>query len=54
MDDVHIKKNAKVFTSIIDADSVVEEGITVGKEGAGKDSIAVIAHGSVVSASKEI
>ena len=54
MDDVHIKKNAKVFTSIIDADSVVEEGITVGKDGAGKDSIAVIAHGSVVSASKEI
>lgn len=54
MDDVHIKKNAKVFTSIIDADSVVEEGITVGKESAGKDSIAVIAHGSVVSASKEI
>ena len=54
MDDVHIKKNAKVFTSIIDADSVVEEGITVGKQGAGKDSIAVIAHGSVVSASKEI
>lgn len=54
MDDVHIKKNAKVFTSIIDADSVVEEGITVGKENAGKDSIAVIAHGSVVSASKEI
>ena len=54
MDDVHIKKDAKVFTSIIDADSVVEEGITVGKENAGKDSIAVIAHGSVVSASKEI
>ena len=54
MDDVHIKKNAKVYTSIIDADSVVEEGITVGKDGAGKDSIAVIAHGSVVSASKEI
>ena len=54
MDDVHIKKNAKVYTSIIDADSVVEEGITVGRDGAGKDSIAVIAHGSVVSASKEI
>ena len=54
MDDVHIKKNARVFTSIIDADAVVEEGITVGKDGAGKDSIAVIANGSIVSASKEI
>ena len=54
MDDVHVKSGAKVFTSIIDADSVIEEGVTVGKDGAGKDSIAVIAHGSVVSVSKEI
>ena len=54
MDDVHIKKGAKVFTSIIDADAVVEEGITVGKDGAGKDNIAVIANGSIVSASREV
>ncbi len=54
MDDVHVKSGARVFTSIIDADSVIEEGVTVGKDGAGKDSIAVIAHGSVVSVSKEI
>jgi ADP-glucose pyrophosphorylase len=54
MDDVHIKKNARVYTSIIDADAVVEEGITIGRDGAGKDSIAVIANGSIVSASKEI
>lgn len=54
MDDVHVKSGAKVFTSIIDADSVIEEGVTVGRDGAGKDSIAVIAHGSVVSVSKEI
>ena len=54
MEDVHIKRDARVFTSIIDADSVIEEGVTVGKDGAGKDSIAVIAHGSVVSVSKEI
>ena len=53
MDDVHIKKGAKVFTAIIDADSVVEEGVTVGKDGAGKDNIAVIANGSIVSASVE-
>ena len=54
MDDVHIKKDARVFTSIIDANAVVEAGVTVGKDGAGKDSIAVIANGSVVSVSKEI
>lgn len=54
MDDVHVKSGARVFTSIIDADSVIEEGVTVGKDGAGKDSIAVIANGSVVSVSKEI
>ena len=54
MDDVHIRKNARVYTSIIDADAVVEEGITIGRDGAGKDSIAVIANGSIVSASKEI
>ena len=54
MDDVHIKKGAKVFTSIIDADAVIEEGITVGKDGAGKDNIAVIANGSIVSASREV
>lgn len=54
MEDVHVKRDARVFTSIIDADSVIEEGVTVGKDGAGKDSIAVIAHGSVVSVSKEI
>ena len=53
MDDVHIKKGAKVFTAIIDADSFVEEGVTVGKDGAGKDNIAVIANGSIVSASVE-
>ena len=54
MEDVHIRKNARVYTSIIDADAVVEEGITIGRDGAGKDSIAVIANGSIVSASKEI
>ena len=54
MDDVHVKSGARVFTSIIDADSVIEEGVTGGKDGAGKDSIAVIANGSVVSVSKEI
>ncbi len=48
MEDVVIKKNAKVYTAIIDANTVVEAGATVGKEGAGKDDIAVVASGSVI------
>ena len=48
MEDVVIKKNAKVYTAIIDANTVVEAGATVGKEGAGKEDIAVVASGSVI------
>ena len=48
MEDVVIKKNAKVYTAIIDANTIVEAGATVGKEGAGKDDIAVVASGSVI------
>ena len=48
MEDVVIKKNAKVYTAIIDANTVVEAGATVGKEGAGKEDIAVVASGSII------
>lgn len=48
MEDVIIKKNAKVYTAIIDANTIVEAGATVGKEGAGKEDIAVVASGSVI------
>ena len=48
MEDVVIKKNAKVYTAIIDANTIVEAGATVGKEGAGKEDIAVVASGSVI------
>ena len=50
MDDVVIKKNASVFSAIVDANSVVEAGKTVGTENAGKDNITVIASGSVIDA----
>ena len=52
MEDVVIKKSAKVYTAIIDADTVVEAGATVGVKGAGKDNIALIASGSVIAKSK--
>lgn len=52
MEDVRIGKNARVYTAIIDSDSVVEDGVTVGKENGGKDDITVIANGSVVSESR--
>ena len=43
------KKNAKVYTAIIDSDSVIESGAVVGAEGNTKDDIAVIASGSIVA-----
>ncbi len=49
MEDVIVKKNARVYTAIVDSDTVVEAGATVGKENAGKDEIALIASGSVIS-----
>ena len=49
MEDVVIKKDAKVYTAIVDSKTVVENGAIVGKEGAGKDDIAVVASGSVIT-----
>ena len=49
MEDVVVKKNACVYTAIVDSDTVVESGAVVGKENAGKDEIALIASGSVIS-----
>ncbi len=48
MDDVIIRKNASVYTSIIDTDTEVTEGAVVGKEGADKSEITVVAKGSVI------
>ena len=49
MEDVVVKKDARVYTAIVDSDTVVESGATVGKENAGKADIALIASGSVIS-----
>ena len=47
--DVVVKKNACVYSAIVDSDAVIESGAKVGHDGAGKDDIAVIASGSVVT-----
>ena len=52
MEDVVVQKSAKVYTAIIDADTIVEADATVGVKGAGKDNIALIASGSVITKSK--
>ncbi len=49
MEDVIVKKNARVYTAIVDSDTVVEAGATVGVENAPKSEIALIASGSVIS-----
>ncbi len=49
MEDVVVKKDARVYTAIVDSDTVVEAGATVGKDNAGKDEIALIASGSVIT-----
>ena len=54
MDDVVIKKGAKVYTSIVDADTVINENAVVGIDGASKENIVVVAKGSVIEASSVV
>ncbi len=49
MADTVVKKNAAVYTSIIDSSVTVNEGVVVGTDGAGKDAITVVAKGTVVA-----
>ena len=49
MEDVIVKKDARVYTAIIDSDTIVESGATVGIENASKDDIALIASGSIIT-----
>ena len=48
MEDVYVRGGACVYSSIIDADSHIEAGAVVGKDGASKENIEVIARGSTV------
>jgi glucose-1-phosphate adenylyltransferase len=49
MEDVIVKKDARIYTAIVDSDTVVEAGAVVGVENAPKSEIALIASGSVIS-----
>ena len=49
MSDVVIRKDAKVYYSIIDSDSEICEEAVVGAEDAGKDNITVIAKESKIT-----
>ena len=48
MEDVHVKSGAKVYSSIVDSNTVVESGAVVGVENADKSEIAIVAKGTVV------
>ena len=50
MEDVTVKSGAKVYSAIVDSDTVVESGATVGTENADKSDIAIVAKGTVVRA----
>ena len=52
MDDVIIRKNAAVYTAIVDTDTEIMEDAVVGKSGADKSEITVIAKGSVIKSNK--
>ena len=51
MEDTVIKSGARVFSAIIDSEAVIENDVTVGTNNAGKDAIAVIASGAIVTKS---
>ncbi len=49
MEDVIIRRDAKVYMSIVDADSVIGERCVVGKDGADKNEITIVAKGTNMS-----
>ena len=53
MDDVVIEPGSKVYYAIVDSESVIRSGVTVGRPDAGKDHITVIAKGSDVTKNVE-
>ena len=53
MEDVTVKKGGKVYSAIVDSDTVVEENAVVGTENAAKSDIAIVAKGTTVHAQKK-
>jgi len=50
MEDVTIKSGGKVYSAIVDSDTVVEKNAVVGTENADKNDIAIVAKGTTVRA----
>ncbi len=50
MEDVVVGAGAGVYSAIVDSAAIIEANAVVGKDGAGKDDIVVIASGSVIGA----
>lgn len=48
MEDTVVRRGARVYTAIVDAEADIGAGAVVGKEGAGKEDIAVVAKGTYV------
>ena len=49
MDDVIISENARIYSSIVDAEACIGKYATVGKENAGKEDITVVSKGKNIS-----
>ena len=53
MEDVTVKSGGKVYSAIVDSDTVVEKNAVVGVENADKSDIAIVAKGTTVRAQKK-
>ena len=53
MEDVTVKSGGKVYSAIVDSDTVVEKNAVVGLENADKSDIAIVAKGTTVRAQKK-
>ena len=49
MDDVEIRENARIYNAIIDSDSIIEKGVTIGNEKLGEEEITVVRKGSRIT-----
>ena len=54
MDDVLIEEGASVYTAIVDSEAIIGASSTVGKDGAGKDGVVVIAKGKRISPGSKV
>ena len=53
MEDVTVKSGGKVYSAIVDSDTVVEKKAVVGTENADKSDIVIVAKGTTVRPEKK-